>query len=174
MHTYYYIIIYHTYIYICLCTTIHPLKNPSTSTSHCFFQALNIPSSSFPNFQTSQKLWVEKKSINYFPGCFTQAILIFLDMVSWVCLCSHPAPFTLDIHIAAARHEWLTLSLGIGFLLTAAAFRTVIPQAVASTLIVALKPAQEVEIFGWLFVWRWVKWGENAGSGVVLVGFVEF
>eukprot|EP00434_Breviolum_minutum_P031975 symbB.v1.2.028277.t1/scaffold2974.1/size67673/2 len=42
-----------------------------------------------------------------------------------------------------ARHEWLTLSLGIGFLLTAAAFRTVIPQAVASTLIVALKPAQE-------------------------------
>lgn len=42
-----------------------------------------------------------------------------------------------------ARHEWFTLSLGIGFLLTAAAFRTVIPQAVASTLIVALKPAAE-------------------------------
>ncbi|CAJ1360503.1 unnamed protein product [Effrenium voratum] len=39
-----------------------------------------------------------------------------------------------------ARHEWHTLCLGIGFLLTAAGFRTLIPQAVASTLIVALKP----------------------------------
>mmetsp|Transcript_93026 Transcript_93026/g.165462 ORF Transcript_93026/g.165462 Transcript_93026/m.165462 type:complete len:769 (-) Transcript_93026:46-2352(-) len=43
-----------------------------------------------------------------------------------------------------ARHEWRTLTLGVSFLLVAAGFRMIIPQAVASTLIAALKPAEGV------------------------------
>ncbi|CAE8725648.1 unnamed protein product [Polarella glacialis] len=39
-----------------------------------------------------------------------------------------------------AKHEWKTLSLGVGCLLVAAGMRTLIPQAVAQTLIAALKP----------------------------------
>ncbi|CAE7362210.1 ABCB26 [Symbiodinium natans] len=41
-----------------------------------------------------------------------------------------------------AKHEWPSVTLGISFLLVAAGIRTVIPQAVASTLIVALKPSE--------------------------------
>lgn len=40
------------------------------------------------------------------------------------------------------KHEWPSVTLGITFLLVAAGIRTVIPQAVASTLIVALKPPE--------------------------------